>query len=160
MKDAKTEIFYRLRMARTEIALSPLGERRRATATAALQQFEELMRAAEVSGPAARPLPLFYALSQAGRAIAAMGINGDPWELQGHGLAMPGDAGNNTLLYRKVRPNPNKRDSFHQVARVTKSTFLKSAVSLEELWASLPYDMPATTSPRPLPFKPDRYSPE
>jgi hypothetical protein len=43
----------------------------RAVFSAALQQSEELFAAAEVAGPAAKPLPLFYALSQAGRAIAA-----------------------------------------------------------------------------------------
>jgi hypothetical protein len=52
---------------------------------AALQQFEELMDAAASVGYAARPLPLFYAISQAGRAIAAVHAD-DPWELSGHGL--------------------------------------------------------------------------
>jgi hypothetical protein len=37
----------------------------------ALEQAEQLMRAAADVGPAARALPLFYAISQAGRAIAA-----------------------------------------------------------------------------------------
>ncbi len=44
------------------------------------------MRAAERIGPAARPLPLFYALSQAGRAIAR--IDDDQWRLSGHGLSV------------------------------------------------------------------------
>lgn len=39
---------------------------RRATYGAALQQFDELLAAAAVAGHASRPLPLFYALSQAG----------------------------------------------------------------------------------------------
>src|SRR5216684_8342414 len=52
---------------------------------AALQQFEELMRAAQSSGPASRPLPLFYALTQAGRAIVA--VRGGP-DHQGHGLRL------------------------------------------------------------------------
>jgi hypothetical protein len=44
---------------------------RRATFVASLRQAEELAEAARVAGYAARPLPLFYCLSQAGRAIAA-----------------------------------------------------------------------------------------
>lgn len=46
------------------------GARRR-TYGAALQQFDELLEAATTAGHASRPLPLFYALSQAGRAIAS-----------------------------------------------------------------------------------------
>ncbi len=52
---------------------------------AALQQFEDLMRAAVAAGPAARPLPLFYALSQAGRAIIATRGNE---QHDGHGLTL------------------------------------------------------------------------
>jgi hypothetical protein len=46
-------------------------EERRRVYGAALAQFDELIAAASVVGPASRPLPLFYALSQAGRAVAA-----------------------------------------------------------------------------------------
>src|SRR5271166_4495492 len=41
-------------------------ERRRVYGSAALAQFDELITAASVVGSALRPLPLFYALSQAG----------------------------------------------------------------------------------------------
>lgn len=44
---------------------------RRETYAAALQQFEELIGAALVAGPASAPLPLFNALSQTGHAITA-----------------------------------------------------------------------------------------
>jgi hypothetical protein len=44
---------------------------RRALYGASLEQFEQLLRAAETVDAAARPLPLFYALSQAARAIVA-----------------------------------------------------------------------------------------
>jgi hypothetical protein len=52
---------------------------------AALQQFEELLSAARHTGPASCPLPLFYALSQAGRAIVA--AHGNFEQLYGHGLS-------------------------------------------------------------------------
>jgi hypothetical protein len=38
---------------------------------AALQQFDELIEASRNAGHTSRPLPLFYALSQAGRAVVA-----------------------------------------------------------------------------------------
>jgi hypothetical protein len=61
---------------------------RRSTYVAALQQAEELFRAAETSGPASSPLLLFYGLSQAGRALtaAAAVLQGDDWQLSGHGI--------------------------------------------------------------------------
>ncbi len=46
-------------------------EMRRRVFSAALGQFDELLTAAAAVGPASRPLPLYYALNQAGRAIAA-----------------------------------------------------------------------------------------
>ncbi len=54
-----------------------------ATYRAALEQFEELIRAAAAVGYQSRPLPLFYALSQAGRAIVAARGGADH---QTHGL--------------------------------------------------------------------------
>jgi hypothetical protein len=157
MADTRTEVWYYLRIARSRTALSSLAKKRRTSATAALQQFEELMRAAEVVGPAARPLPLFYALSQAGRAIAAVHVQDRSWELQGHGLEMPGDPGSVALLDRKIKPKKTARDSFHRVAKTTGSGAITTAVSLSDLWSSLPYDMPATNLPGPLAFTPSDY---
>jgi hypothetical protein len=62
---------------------------RRRVFTAALGQFDELLTAAENVGPASRPLPLYYALNQAGRAIAAAyQMHGNPWEPKRHGLTI------------------------------------------------------------------------
>jgi len=54
----------------------------------ALEQAEQMFRAAATVGVATRPLQVFYGLSQAGRAIAAAasGLTGDGWELAGHGI--------------------------------------------------------------------------
>jgi hypothetical protein len=49
------------------------AERRRVYG-AALAQFDELIAASAAVGPASRPLPLFYALSQAGRAVAELDL--------------------------------------------------------------------------------------
>jgi hypothetical protein len=119
---------------------------RRALYGAGLEQFEELLRAAEVVGVAARPLPLFYALSQAGRAIVA--AKGKSPDIDGHGLAedrtkpAPGD-----LLHRRVKRVPNRKhkDAFGAVAQATGSPDFIGGVDLGALWASLgqTYRLPA-----------------
>lgn len=108
---------------------------RRETYSAAMQQFEELLRAAAVVGPAARPLPLYYALNQAGRAIAALHATG-PWELKGHGLRAKTDS--NRLNDMTVELQGKETGAFQAVAAATGSPTLPSAVSVEALWASLP----------------------
>ncbi len=79
----------------------------------ALEQAQQLMDAAESAGHATRPIQLFYALSQAGRAIAAVSTRlpsntlipdkGNPgsmisftvdWRLRGHGVTAPGTSVN------------------------------------------------------------------
>jgi hypothetical protein len=94
-------------------------------------------------GPASRPLPLFYALSQAGRAITA--AHGSlPWELRGHGLKLSGPSSSQDLLKRVVSPNPNRArdDSFSRVAQTIGSAVLTGPVELGSVWASLPFENP------------------
>lgn len=112
---------------------------RRAIYTSSLEQFEQLLRASEVVGPAARPLPLFYALSQAGRAIVA--AFADQPRVDGHGLQEdrrnppPAD-----LLHRRVKRDPKKhgRDAFGAVSRAIGSPELETAIELGAAWAALP----------------------
>lgn len=120
-------------------ALAGEDGRRRAVYGTALTQFEELMAAATMASAQTRPLTLFYALSQAGRAIAAAHLD-DAWELEGHGLGTSHlDAGD--LAEIRVRPNPRKAamDSFSGVAAATGSEPLQDPVDVIELWASLPF---------------------
>jgi hypothetical protein len=104
----------------------------------ALQQFEELMRAAAAVGYASSPLPLFYAVSQAGRAIAAAWAD-DPWRPTSHGLKhqLAGSP-----LRSTVRPDPvakpGKIDSFSCICAATGQGKLTDRVELGALWASLP----------------------
>ncbi len=72
-----------------------------------LERAEQLMKAASNVGHAARPLPLFYALSQAGRAIAAARL-ADNWRLSGHGLQARGDWPR--LLERRSAPLRDARN--------------------------------------------------
>lgn len=121
---------------------------------AALQQFEELMSAAASLNYASRPLPLFYAISQAGRAIAAAWAD-DPWRLTAHGLKFTFKG---SPLRSTVRPDPRKdgSDSFSRIAKVVHSgeVGLTAPVELGALWASLPdlFDVGLTNEPwrRPL----------
>ena len=106
MSGVETHPIYGIRASRAKPpGLAQAGERRAVYGTA-LAQFEELMRAAEMASAQTRPLSLFYALSQAGRAIAAARLKGE-WRLKGHGLqVLCIDA--TDLAVAKVRPKPSK----------------------------------------------------
>ena len=124
-----------------------------------MHQFEELMRAATAVDYAARPLPLFYAVSQAGRAITAA-RGEDPWQLSGHGLK---HQLNEPLFRSLVSPQPGTADSFSRVCEATKSGRLTGPVELGSLWASLPelypVDLPEEAWRRPLRVTPDETPP-
>lgn len=127
------------------------GERARVFLSA-LEQAEQLMNAAADVGPAASPLLLFYAISQAGRAIAAARLD-DPWRLSGHGLKAPAPGDSSTgLLHRVIRPDSGegskgRRQSFAGVAEATGSGPLTSALELGAVWAALPELMPPLPQP-------------
>lgn len=61
---------------------------RKLTYQTALEQSEELFAAARQVSPKARPVLVFYGLSQAGRAIAAAACKAykHDWKLDGHGI--------------------------------------------------------------------------
>ena len=92
-------------------------------------------------GPASAPLPLFYALSQAGRAIAAAHCPDKRWDYKGHGLDVT--VGSTKIGSALVRPDtpPNRGDAYSVVADSTGSDTLAGPVELSALWASIP-DLP------------------
>jgi hypothetical protein len=61
---------------------------RRTTFQSALEQCEQFLTAAHDAGYATRPVQMFYALSQASRAIVAASphISNQKWKVHGHGL--------------------------------------------------------------------------
>jgi hypothetical protein len=141
-----------LRLTRSEPPGAAAGDEQAAAIfRAALQQFEELMRAAGAAGPAGRPLPLFYALSQAGRAIVATRGNE---QHRGHGLTVEQPADN--VLDTMIRPVERGRipGQFQSVSRVLGSPILADPVALGALFASLPETgneiLLAVHWPRPL----------
>lgn len=126
-------------------------DERRVVFQAALEQSEQLMRASEELGYAARPLPLFYAVSQAGRAIAAAHLEGDAWRIAGHGLSEVRDQPRGPVALRRFQPQraPQKwldggrRDAFGAVAEATGSDTLSSDdIALGEIWCAIPELLP------------------
>src|SRR5487761_305066 len=107
-----------------------------ATYRAALEQFQELMDSAASVGYPARPLPLFYALSQAGRAIAAARGGHDH---QVHGLTLDRPIPAN-LLEATVSPQSHVKSvgQFEAVSNSVQSQVTRGSVQLGALIHSLP----------------------
>ncbi|GAA4561476.1 hypothetical protein GCM10023176_00130 [Micromonospora coerulea] len=114
---------------------------RRSTYVAALQQAEELFRAAETSGPASSPLLLFYGLSQAGRALtaAAAVLQGDDWQLSGHGIKAACMSADLPKINVMTPPKADKT-SFVRLSRLLDSPVWTGAdpVTLAQLWDAIP----------------------
>jgi hypothetical protein len=135
-----TDTFFFIRRTRAHPPGRARCEERRATYATALEQFEELIKAAAEASPGVRPLPLFYALSQAGRAIAAANL-GDPWKLHGHGLSCS-DLSADDVLELEIKPSTTRDsgrpDSFHGVATATGCDVPVAPMRLGSLWLALP----------------------
>ena len=149
----------RIRMTRAAPPGRGAEDERRPTYLAAIQQYEELMRAAAGTPYAARPLPLFYALSQGGRAVLAA-HGGSEWTARGHGLAE--DVISEPIVEATIRPAPAKRDLYGLVSDVVGSPRLQTSVELGALWSELPdlFDTPLPDQrwPRPIRVVPAIYS--
>lgn len=133
--------FFRIRATRAKPPdLASTDDQRRKTYGAALSQFDELMATAIEASARSRPLPLFYALSQAGRAISAA-HGGEAWKLRGHGLSAP-ELDCADVCEVKVKParssSGETTDSFSGVATACGSGLLAEPASIGELWSSLP----------------------
>src|SRR6266536_845586 len=117
-----------------------VDEARAATFQAALEQSEQLFRAAEAVGPEVRPMLVFYGLSQAGRAIAAASprLSDKEWRLTGHGVSVKETR--DQVNIGKVAIEAHKGGSPQAVAAALGSRFLppKASVQLEELWLLIP----------------------
>ncbi len=108
---------------------------RREVFSAALQQAEELHRASESSGCASKPLPLFYALSQAGRAIVAAKEPSSEWRPIGHGLKV---SVRDPIGATLITPTQSKGSSFQAMARALDDRPPGDVVTLSRVWAAIP----------------------
>lgn len=128
-------------------------EARRRVFGSALEQFDQLLVASEAVGPATAAIPLFYALSQAGRAFAAARVAGAGWRPRRHGLSVgdPGMSIGDTVL----TPTSGRSGSFQLFCQSIGSETLTGPVTLSAVWASvgrfravegLGKGMPETTS--------------
>jgi hypothetical protein len=110
---------------------------RRATYVFALEQAEQMFRAAAVVGTATRPLQLFYGLNQAGRAIAAASP-AEEWQLKGHGIA-PANLADDLPSVGVRTDLLGSSGSFVRLSELLGSPLWgKTPVALNELWDSLP----------------------
>jgi hypothetical protein len=132
---APEAIWREIRRLRAEPpGLAGTDKGRRRVFGAALQQAEELHRASGYCGFSSRPLPLFYSLSQGGRAIAAAWSEGSEWQLSRHGLTARSDGGG--VLATRISAQGS--GAFQVVAAATGSPTIDRAVTLEDLLATLP----------------------
>lgn len=116
---------------------------RRALYGASLQQFDELIEASRTAGHASRPLSLFYALSQAGRAIVA--AHGSSNRIGSHGLAEDRSVRNLDVLERAVVRRQSNDDAFTAVCEALRlpdpfgtSNVQSPSIPLGAVWAALP----------------------
>lgn len=108
---------------------------------AALQQFEDLMTASAASGPAGSPLPLYYAISQAGRAILAAreeDMARVVCSSEHHGLTVRRDEVTDDLFAVPIRAMRPDDGLFQRVATAVQSPLFAGAAQLGALAASLP----------------------
>ncbi|MFJ7903528.1 YaaC family protein [Streptomyces sp. NPDC096198] len=113
---------------------------RRAVFVAALEQAEQFTEAAVNAGPATRPVQIFYALSQFGRAIAAASrsLGRDEWRLKGHGIKTQNIDASQGLAHVEVIPTV--KGSLAGVARALGVEPLEpeTRLRLGDLWRLIP----------------------
>ena len=121
-------------------AVAGADEERKLVFQSALAQAEELWEAASVVGPASRPLPLFYCMSQAGRAVCAASAVPGEWRPLKHGLrrhvseaATPDER----VVQHATSVVDDPVGSFGMIARATESETFEGRASVGDLWASL-----------------------
>ncbi|MDD2857191.1 MAG: hypothetical protein PHU75_00795 [Candidatus Nanopelagicales bacterium] len=101
----------------------------------ALEQAEDLLRTAALAEHSTRALPLFYGLSQAGRAIAVAAESG--LRLRGHGIHadFANVAGGTDLFSTTVWGNGKPGTSFTELSRLLHSAPMLRSQTLSDLWS-------------------------
>jgi hypothetical protein len=115
------------------------------TFTAALEQAEQYLRAADEAGYPTKPVQLFYALSQPSRAICAA-RSGEPWLITGHGASVE-----THLRVADTTVTPHRGGALPMVAQATGSALWEGPVTVSDLWSSLPELASIPLDPRAIP---------
>jgi hypothetical protein len=134
----------RLRASRSDRPGRASGGARAKTYATALEQAQQMFRAAEGVGPQTRPLLVFYGLSQAGRAIAAAAVElkGEDWNLVSHGIHASGY--HLDFADIEIRTDPaGTAGSFVRLSQLLGSPVWgnDTVVRLEEVWDTLPANL-------------------
>lgn len=142
MADDPARAWRHIRQARSSPYGLAAADLERATVfQTALAQAEELWKAASIVSPASRPLPLFYCLSQAARAVCAAWNNEESWRPEAHGLgrrvSTDPDPGVR-IMQHAARVNQPERGSFSKAVQATASQGFNGYATVAQLWASLP----------------------
>jgi hypothetical protein len=102
----------------------------------ALEQWDALLSASGETVSAAAPILLFYALAQAGRAVCAAHVVGQPWRASRHGLSVGTPTGG--LGSTQITPEGGTATSFALFCRAIGSPPLTAPTTLGALWAANP----------------------
>lgn len=106
---------------------------RRAVSSAACEQFEQLLSASAAVGFAARPLTLFYALSQGVRGIAAAAVPESYWQPRAHGATQrTSDSVVSALI--EVR----RSGSLGLLSTALNAPWLTGSIRLAAAWSAIP----------------------
>jgi len=125
-------IWYHLRASRSNPpGLAASDEVHRRIYVAAIEQFEELMEASRRISAASRPLTIFYALAQAGKAIVAAHSNDDP--PRSHGLTLTDPLPD--LMATQLKEAGR---GWYQAVSETVGSSTVETVELGEVWAAIP----------------------
>src|SRR2546427_405952 len=123
------DVWYHLRSSRSQPpGLAGSDDDRRAVYVAAMEQFEELMGASGRVSAATRPLTVFYALAQAGKAIVAAHSKQPPPRRHGITLADPSQDLMQTLVKAERQPG-----WYHAVSAALSTPTFQQA-QLGEIW--------------------------
>ncbi|MFI5496809.1 YaaC family protein [Actinoplanes sp. NPDC051859] len=122
---------------------------RRTTFQAAVEQCEQFLAAGSQAGYSTRPVQLFYALSQAGRAIVAASphIGNQQWSVHGHGLSSRTSAA--TVSDTAVVASETGLFQAVAAALQVEPLGVADVVTVRELWPLLP-EMVGVTLPGDL----------
>jgi hypothetical protein len=106
---------------------------RRAVYSAASEQFEQLLSASATVGFAARPLTLFYALSQGVRGFAAAAVSAPDWQPRAHGATQRNGA---SVVSASIEVKKN--GSLGLLSTALNAPRFTGSIRLAAVWSAVP----------------------